>query len=455
MSAPDASGEADRLASAQGARSAQAAQIANIAARLERLPLTSYQKVIFAIIATAWFFDSMDLGALTFVLGSIKQTFQLSTAEVGLLSSLSFLGMFVGAASAGLLADRFGRAKVFQTSMIFWGLGSLACGLSSTVAMLGASRLLIGFGMGMEFPVAQSMVSEIIPAERRGRMTTLFMTAIALSGLIGGPVSGWIMKHFDGVNGWHSWQWLFLLEGLPAIALGVVVLFYMTERPEDARWLSADERSALVEALRREENESLSGPTIISGVGGALASGRVWLLAIVYFTVPIALYAFGFWLPQIIRAASNGTDFQIGVLAAIPYVVGACGMVIVARHSDRAAERRWHIACAGLAGGAAFVVSAFVHGLALSLAALSVAMLGLASMFGPFWALATSRLRGVGAAAAIALINSIGNTGGFVGPYVIGYIRDRTQSFTGGLVFVGVILAVVPLLVLALADDRP
>ena len=133
MSAPDASGEADRLASAQGARSAQAAQIANIAARLERLPLTSYQKVIFAIIATAWFFDSMDLGALTFVLGSIKQTFQLSTAEVGLLSSLSFLGMFVGAASAGLLADRFGRAKVFQTSMIFWGLGSLACGLSSTV----------------------------------------------------------------------------------------------------------------------------------------------------------------------------------------------------------------------------------------------------------------------------------------------------------------------------------
>ena len=168
MGALDASGE-DRLASTQGARSTRTAQIGNIAARLERLPLTSYQRGIFAIIATAWFVDSMDLGALTFLLGSIKQTFQLSTAEAGLLSSLSFLGMFVGAASAGLLADRFGRATVFQTSMIFWGLGSLACGVSSTVAMLGASRLLLGFGMGMEFPVAQSMVSEMIPAERRGR----------------------------------------------------------------------------------------------------------------------------------------------------------------------------------------------------------------------------------------------------------------------------------------------
>src|SRR5258708_11147727 len=171
MSALDASG--DVLAVAQGARTAQATQVAAIAARLERLPLTSYQKGIFAIIATAWFFDSMDLGALTFVLGSIRQTFQLSTAEAGLLSSMSFIGMFVGAASSGLLADKFGRARGFQASMIFWGLGSLFCGLSTTVAMLGASRLLLGFGMGMEFPVAQSMVSEIMPAANRGRYIAL------------------------------------------------------------------------------------------------------------------------------------------------------------------------------------------------------------------------------------------------------------------------------------------
>jgi hypothetical protein len=169
MSAPDASHDANVLASSTVARTAEAAQGANIAARLERLPLTSYQKGIFAIIATAWLFDSMDLGALTFLLGSIKQTFQLSTAEAGLLSSMSFFGMFLGAASAGVMADEFGRSRVFQVSMIFWGLGSLFCGLSTTATMLGASRLLLGFGMGMEFPVAQSIVSEILPAAKRGR----------------------------------------------------------------------------------------------------------------------------------------------------------------------------------------------------------------------------------------------------------------------------------------------
>lgn len=224
------------------------------------------------------------------------------------------------------------------------------------------------------------------------------MTASLAAGIVGGPVSGGLLS-MNGVGGLAGWQWLFLLEGLPAIVLGVVVFFYMTEHPEDARWLSDDERSALVEALGRDKNDS---PLSTTTIGGAFASGRIWVLAIVYFTIPIAIYAFGFWLPQIIRAASNGSDFQIGLLAAIPYVVGACGMVIVARHSDRTGERRWHIA---------------------------------------------------GAAAAIALINSIGNTGGFVGPYVIGYIRDRTESFTGGLVFVGVVLAVMPLLVLVLPDD--
>ena len=215
MSALDASGEANALASAQAARSGQAAQVANIAARLERLPLTSYQKGIFAIIATAWFFDSMDLGALTFVLGSIRQTFQLSTAEAGLLSSMSFIGMFIGAASAGLLADRFGRAKVFQASMIFWGLGSLFCGLSSTVTMLGASRLLLGFGMGMEFPVAQSMVSEMIPAERRGRYIA-YLEGFWPLGFI---ASGLLIYAVLSVADWH---WVFILQAIPALFVLVI-----------------------------------------------------------------------------------------------------------------------------------------------------------------------------------------------------------------------------------------
>ena len=178
----------------------------------------------------------------------------------------------------------------------------------------------------------------------------------------------------------------------------------------------------------------------------ALSSLRVWTLAVVYFTIPHTLYAFGFWLPQIIKASSAGSDFRIGVLSAIPYVVGACGMLAAAGHSDRTGERRWHLITAAVVSGTAFAASAVVHSLTGSLVCLSLAMLGLASMFGPFWALATTSFGGVGAAAAIALINSVGNTAGIAGPYVIGYIRDTTHSFAWALVAVGAIIAVVPFL---------
>ena len=378
----------------------------------------------------------------------------LSASAYGLGAGIFFVSYTLFEVPSNVVLARIGARLWIARIMITWGLVSSGMMLVQGPASFFVMRFLLGAAEAGFFPGVIFYLTQWFPARERARTIAAFMTASLAAGIVGGPVSGALLS-MNGVGGLAGWQWLFLLEGLPAIVLGVVVLFYTTERPEDARWLSDAERAALVEALRRDANEGPSSPTIISGVSGALASGRIWLLAIVYFTIPIALYAFGFWLPQIIRAASSGSDFHIGLLTAIPYVVGACGMVIVARHSDRTGERRWHIVRAGLVGGGAFVASAFVHGLAVSLAALSVAMLGLASMFGPFWAFATSRLRGVGAAAAIALINSIGNTGGFVGPYVIGYLRDRTQSFTGGLIFVGVILAVVPLLVLALADDRP
>jgi ACS family tartrate transporter-like MFS transporter len=168
--------------------------------------------------------------------------------------------------------------------------------------------------------------------------------------------------------------------------------------------------------------------------------------------VPVALYAFAFWLPQIIQGAFTGSNFQIGVLSAIPYIVGAIAMMIAGRHSDRTGERRWHIAAAAAICGVAFIATAFVHGLVLSMLTLSVAMLGLASMFGPFWTFATSFVKGVGAAAGIALINSVGNIGGFVGPYLLGSLRDATQSFSAGLIVIGIVVIGGGALVLALPE---
>ena len=374
----------------------------------------------------------------------------LSASAYGLGAGMFFVSYTLFEVPSNVVLARIGARLWIARIMITWGLVSSGMMLVQGPTSFYVMRFLLGAAEAGFFPGIIFYLTQWFPARERARTIAAFMTASLTAGIVGGPVSGALLS-MDGFGGLAGWQWLFLLEGLPAVVLGGVVLFYMTEHPEDARWLSDEERSALVEALRRD-NDSPSRTTTVSA---AFASGRIWLLAIVYFTIPIALYAFGFWLPQIIRAESNGSDFQIGLLTSIPYLVGAGGMVIAARHSDRSGERRWHIAGAALAGGIAFIISAFVQTLTVSLVTLSLAMLGLASMFGPFWAFATSRLRGVGAAAAIALINSIGNTGGFVGPYVIGYIRDRTQSFTGGLVFVGVVLAVMPLLVLALSDDGP
>jgi len=311
MSALDASGGAEMLAAAKGRSAAQATQAAAIAARLERLPLTSYQKGIFAIIATAWFFDSMDLGALTFVLGSIRQSFQLSTAEAGLLGSISFMGMFLGAASAGLLADRFGRAKVFQASMIFWGLGSLFCGLSSTVTMLGASRLLLGFGMGMEFPVAQSMVSEIMPADKRGRYIA-YLEGFWPLGFI---ASGLLIYFVLSVADWH---WVFILQAIPALFVLVIRRFV----PESPRWLVAhgqsDRAEQVMSEIERKVSARLGGQPLplpkpaISPSGrpstglGTLFSGiyakRTAMLWTLWFFALLGFYGLTTWLGALLQA---------------------------------------------------------------------------------------------------------------------------------------------------------
>nr|MDA8228891.1 MFS transporter [Desulfitobacterium hafniense] len=200
----------------------------SIPQRLERLPLTSYQKKIFYIIATAWFFDSMDLGMLTFVLGSIKADFQLTTVQAGLLSSTSFLGMFLGAAIAGMLADRFGRKIVFQSSMILWGSASFLCAFSSSVEMLAIGRILLGFGMGIEFPIGQSLVSEFIPAKNRGRYIAL-LEGFWPIGFIAAGLLAYIILPIGG------WRMVFLCEGIPAI----FVLIIRRIVPESPRWLDA------------------------------------------------------------------------------------------------------------------------------------------------------------------------------------------------------------------------
>ena len=358
-----------------------------------------------------------------------------SSVTYSLGAGIFFLSYTLLEVPSNLILARVGARRWIARIMITWGVVSASMMFVHSSTAFYVLRFALGAAEAGFFPGIIYCLTRWFPVRERARAIAGFMTAVVVAGIIGGPVSGALLS-LDGAGGLAGWQWLFIVEGLPAVVLGVLVLWLLPEQPTDARWLTPGEQNALMSALA-EESTSASR---VQSIRGALTSGRVWLLTAVYFTIPVALYAMGFWMPQIIRNASGGSDVSTGLLSAIPYLVAAVGMVVIGRNSDRTGERRWHIALTAIVGGAGFALAGVVHGIVPSIAALSIAMLGLASMLGPFWAFATSFLGGIGAAAGIALVNSVGNVGGFVGPNIIGYLQQTTNSYTTGLVVIGAVL---------------
>jgi len=373
-----------------------------------------------------------------------------SASTYGFGFGIFFISYLLLEVPSNMILARAGARLWIARIMITWGVVSMAMMFITSARMFYTLRFLLGAAEAGFFPGIIFYLTAWIPSSQRARTIAAFMTATLAAGVIGGPLSGALLT-LHGAAGLSGWQWLFLLEGVPSCALGFIVLVVLVDRPDQARWLSADEKAALVAAVAREQ----SAATVHGrSASASLASPVVWLLSASYFLlIPVALYAFGSWLPQIIRGSYRGGDFGVGLLSALPYLAGAVAMVLVGQRSDRLQERRWHVAVSALVSAAGFCAAAFVHGLAGSMIALTVAMAGLASTFGPFWGLATAIVNGAGAAAGIALINSVGNVGGFVGPYAVGYIRDATQSFTDGLLFVAVTVAAGAVLVLAVPRE--
>ncbi|MGY4258705.1 putative MFS transporter [Bradyrhizobium sp. USDA 4516] len=459
MTISDITATAGSRAPAAVARTAQAQQVADIAARLERLPLTSYQRWIFGIIATAWFFDSMDLAALTFVLGSIRQTFGLSTAEAGLLSSMSFLGMFAGAACAGLLADRFGRARVFQVSMIFWGLGSLCCGLSTTATALGASRLLLGFGMGMEFPVAQSMVSEIMPARNRGRYIAFLEGFWPLGFIASGLLTYFVLQVAD-------WRWVFILQAIPAVFVLVVRRFV----PESPRWLASHGYSEWAEATVRDiesrVRDRLGGkelPPVVRQVAApasevtglrTLFSGiyakRTTMLWTLWFFALLGFYGLTTWLGALLQAKgfpiTKSVFYTILIsLAGIPGFLVSAWLV---ESWGRKATLVMNLLCGAIAchfyGSAADQTQLIIAGLCMQFF--------LFGMWSALYAytpeLYPTHVRATGTGFASA----VGRIGSLIGPYVIGVILPAAGQ--GGVFALGAGAFVVAALAVLLLGEE-
>jgi MFS family permease len=308
--------------------------------------------------------------------------------------------------------------------MVSWGLVSAATMMATTPAMFHVMRFLLGVAEAGFFPGVILYLTYWYPAARRGRITALFMTAVPLSGVIGGPLSGWILERFDGVHGMAAWRWLFLIEGLPTALLGIVVLFALTDGIDAASWLSDGDKRL----LRR--NLEADAPSLVShSFRGSRRDGRVWLLSLVYFGVVMGVYGVGFWLPSLIAATGVEGALHIGLLSAIPYAAASVAMVLLGWSADRFRERRWHMAAPCLIGAIGLVASALhASHTAAALAALTLACAGIMSALPLFWSLPTAFLGGAAAAGGIALINSLGNLAGFASPYMVGFVKDLTHS---------------------------
>jgi ACS family tartrate transporter-like MFS transporter len=389
------------------------------------------------------YLDRINVG---FAALQMNQDLGLTPAVYGFGAGIFFIGYFLFEIPSNLILQRVGARLWIARILITWGIIASATMLVRNAESFVVARFLLGAAEAGFFPGMILYLTYWYPAAERARTVALFMTATAIAGVVGGPVSGAILS-LHGAGGLAGWQWLFLLEGLPAIILGVVVLVYLPDGPERATWLAPEERTWLRQRLAADR-EAIPGHYTLRQ---ALTSGRVWLLCLLYLALVIGTYGLSMWLPQIIEGFSGLGDFGVGLLSAVPYLAAAVAMVLVGSHSDRTGERRWHLAVPALVGAIGLALSAFLQPApVLALAALSLAALGIWSAFGPFWSLPTTFLTGTAAAGGMALINSVGNLGGFLGPYLVGAVRSTTQSFTGGLLALALILLLGVVLALCL-----
>ena len=411
-------------------------------------PDTLYRKVSLRLVPflflcyVAAYLDRVNVG---FAKLGMQADLRYSDTVYGLGAGIFFIGYFLFEVPSNLLMAKVGARVWIARIMISWGLISAALMFATTPASFYALRFLLGVAEAGFFPGIILYLTYWYPAERRARIVALFMSGVAVAGVVGGPLSGWIMRAFDGDLGLKGWQWLFLLEGIPSVLLGVWTLFCLDDGIRSARWLSEDEKQYLERAIAEDGSGKASLP-----LGRLFASGKVWLLALVYFLFVMGLYGVSFWLPQLVRNTGVQDVFQVGLLTAIPYGVAAVAMVLAARHSDRSGERRWHAAVAAFLGAAGLALCTWYgHDTLLAMLALSLATAGILSTFPIFWSLPTGMLGGAAAAAGIALINSVGNLAGFVSPYLVGAVKDATGSPAIGIYLVAASLAAGGVLVLA------
>ncbi|MCX5512146.1 MFS transporter [Kaistia algarum] len=361
-------------------------------------------------------------------------------------AGIFFIGYFLFEVPSNLVLEKVGARFWIFRIMVTWGLISAATAFVTGSTSFFILRFLLGAAEAGFLPGMILYLGYWFPLSVRARYVALFMAAVPIASAVGSPLSALVMQT-HGFLGLAGWQWLFILEGIPACVLGFVVWFHLPDGPQTARWLTPAERQAIATRLAAD-HPSEAGATH-HALWPALSDPRVLLMGLIYFGIVVGLYGIGLWLPQVIQAMGYSTG-QIGLVLIVPYGLSALAMLAWGRHSDWTKERSLHVAASAFLAAAGLLASVHAPSPLLAIAAVTVASIGIYSALGPFWSVPPLFLRGTAAAAGIALINSIGNLGGFVGPYLVGWIKGQTGGFTAGFEALAAAVAIAGVLTLVL-----
>ncbi|WP_413738464.1 MFS transporter [Sodalis sp. RH21] len=397
-----------------------------------------------------YFFAYLDRVNVGFAKLHMQDALNFSDTVYGLGAGIFFIGYFLFELPSNLMMQRFGPRLWIARIMVTWAVLSAGMMFVTTPTQFYVVRFLLGVAEAGFFPGIVFYLTLWFPSWRSARTLGLFILVTPLSTIIGSPLSGLILKLFDGVGGLHNWQWLFLVEAVPCFLLAFVVLRYLDNDVKSAKWLSGAEKQLVMDDLARDaaNRQRANSGRVDSSLKGMFSNGYVWLLALVFFSFNIGYYGINFWLPSIIKTSGVNDDVYIGLLAALPYVFGAVFMVWNSRHSDLKRERRWHIAVPAMIGCVGLVLSAYCSGSTFWMMLwICVAMSGTLALIPTYISLPGSLLSGTAAAAGIALVNSVGNLAGFFGPTVLGWLKDTTGRTDAGLyILAGFLLLCAPLI---------
>jgi ACS family tartrate transporter-like MFS transporter len=419
-----------------------------IAECVRRKRLTHIIPYVFLLYIIA-FLDRVNVGYAAL---QMNQDLHFGPEVFGFGAGIFFFGYFLLEIPSTIIVERWSAKNWIARILITWG---IIAGLIAFVRVdwqFYLARFALGLAEAGFFPGIILYLTHWYRREEQARAVALFMTAIPVSNIIGAPVSGFVLDHVTGL-GLAGWQWVFIIEAVPAVVFGALNPFLMIDRPADAKWLTDEEKAWLESELQRESSEVRAhGAEIRHG----LKHPDAWKLAAIYFCQNIGFYGFGLWLPQILKQASGSSDFLVSLMAMIPYLFGLVAMVAMGQHSDRTGERKFHVLGGLVIGALGFLLSGIFGGsLWLAIAFFAVAAAGLYSIYGAFWSMPSSFVASEARAAAIGLVNSVGNLGGFVGPYMIGALTGATGSYFAGLLFLVVALIIGSFVTLSMKRYTP